>query len=87
MCCDVLSPAEASATCLQRRNTQWRRKTMGILDKLLRRKPDHEAWLKANPGKRKVTMDAPDISAAESASMRSRMESELDEQRNKRDNA
>lgn len=60
---------------------------MGILDKLLRRKPDHDAWLAANPGKGKATVDAPDISADESAAMRSRMESELAEQRSKRENA
>lgn len=60
---------------------------MGILDKLLRRKPDHDQWLANHPGKGKVTMDAPTISASDEAATRSRMEAELSEQRNKRDNA
>ena len=57
---------------------------MGILDKLLRRKPDHEEWLRQHPGKGRVTMDAPAISAAEEAATRSRMEDEMDAQRAKR---
>ncbi|MGE3075964.1 MAG: hypothetical protein AB7N24_08765 [Dehalococcoidia bacterium] len=59
---------------------------MGILDKLLRRKPSHEQWLEDHPGKGRVTMDAPAISAADEAATRSRMETELSEQRNKREN-
>jgi hypothetical protein len=58
---------------------------MGILDKLLRRKPSHDEWLESHPGKGKVTMDAPGVSATEEAAMRSRMESELSAQREKRD--
>ena len=57
---------------------------MGILDKLLRRKDNHEEWLEKNPGKGKVTMEAPGISADEEAATRSRMEGELDAQRDKR---
>ncbi len=60
---------------------------MGILDKLLRRKPSHDQWLEDHPGKGKVTMDAPSISAADEAATRSRMEAELSEQRTKRDGA
>jgi hypothetical protein len=59
---------------------------MGILDKLLRRKDNHDEWLAKNPGKGKVTMEAPGISADEEAATRSRMEGELDAQRTKRDN-
>lgn len=58
---------------------------MGILDRLLRRKPDHEAWLRAHPGKSSVNMDAPGISAADEAATRSRMEGELSEQRSRRE--
>ena len=57
---------------------------MGILDKLLRRKDTHEEWLEKNPGKGKVTMGAPGVSADEEAATRSRMEGELDAQRDKR---
>ena len=60
---------------------------MGILDKLLRRNTNHEQWLEDHPGKGKVTMDAPAISEADEAATRSRMESELSEQRTKRENA
>ncbi|MGE0597881.1 MAG: hypothetical protein AB7J35_12060 [Dehalococcoidia bacterium] len=59
---------------------------MGILDKLLRRKPDHDQWLADHPGKGKVTMSAPAISEADEAATRSRMEAELTEQRSKREN-
>lgn len=60
---------------------------MGILDKLLRRnqEAEHDKWLAAHPGKGKVTMEAPGISADEEANTRSRMEAELDAQRVKRD--
>lgn len=58
---------------------------MGILDKILRRKTDHDQWLKDHPGKGKVTMDAPSISAADEAATRSRMEEELSQQRTKRE--
>jgi hypothetical protein len=60
---------------------------MGILDKLFRRnrEADHDKWLAAHPGKGKVTMDAPGISAEEEASTRSRMEDELDAQRARRE--
>jgi hypothetical protein len=59
---------------------------MGILDKLLRRKPDHDQWLADHAGKGKVTMDAPAISEADEAATRSRMEAELVEQRTRREN-
>lgn len=60
---------------------------MGILDKLLRRDKtaQHEKWLDAHPGKGRVTMDAPGISAQEEADTRSRMEDELNAQRAKRE--
>jgi hypothetical protein len=57
---------------------------MGILDKILRRKPTHEQWLESHPGKGRVTMEAPGVSASEEAATRSRMEDELDVQRDKR---
>lgn len=57
---------------------------MGILDKLFRRKDNHEEWLAKNPGKGKVTMEAPGVSAEDEAATRSRMEGELDAQRTRR---
>lgn len=60
---------------------------MGILDKLLRRKGDHDEWLRQHPGKGRVTMDAPAVSAADEAATRSRMEDEMDAQRAKRDSS
>lgn len=58
---------------------------MGILDRLMRRKTDHETWLANHPGKGRITMDAPGISASEEAATRDRMERELSEQRNQRE--
>ncbi len=58
---------------------------MSILDKLFRRKPSHEEWLAAHPGKGRITMDAPAISDAEQAATRSRMEAELDRQAHQND--
>ena len=58
---------------------------MGIFDRFFKRKNDHEKWLEDHPGKGKVTMDAPAISADDEANTRSRMEEELAEQRARRD--
>jgi hypothetical protein len=60
---------------------------VGILDKLLKRNrvADHDKWLEAHPGKGRVTMEAPGVSAQEEADMRSRMEDELAAQRAKRE--
>ena len=60
---------------------------MGILDKLLRRNGDHDQWLAKHPGKSSVNVDAPGISATEEAATRSRMETEMDEQRTRRENS
>ncbi len=51
---------------------------MGILDRLLRRKVNHDDWLAAHPGKGKMTMTEPIVSDAEQAATRSRMEAEMD---------
>ena len=59
---------------------------MGILDKLFRRnrEADHEKWLANNPGKGRVTMDAPSVSLEDEENTRARMEAELDAQRARR---
>jgi hypothetical protein len=60
---------------------------MGILDKLFRRNrdADHDKWLEQHPGKGRVTMEAPGVSAEDEANTRSRMEKELDAQRARRE--
>ncbi len=58
---------------------------MSLFDKLFRRKPSHEEWLAAHPGKGRVTMDAPAISEADQAATRARMEDELQRQAHQND--
>jgi hypothetical protein len=60
---------------------------VSILSKLFRRGDNHEEWLVKHPGKESVSVDAPSISATDEAATRSRMESELNEQRTRRDNS
>ena len=54
---------------------------MGILDRLLRRKDDHDKWLADHPGKGNFTIDASPVTPAEQAATRARMESGLGGQR------
>lgn len=58
---------------------------MGILDRLLRRKTDHNEWLAAHPGKGKMTMTEPIVSDAEQAATRARMEAEMDRKNHQND--
>ena len=60
---------------------------MGILDKIFRRKANHDEWLEKNPGKGSFTIDASPVTPAEQAATRARMEAELDKQNYKRSQA
>ncbi len=57
------------------------------LTKLLGKEKSHEQWLEENPTKYSSNAPPPSISEEDSAGMRSRMEAELDAQREKRDAA
>jgi hypothetical protein len=58
---------------------------MSFLQRLFRRKPSHEEWLAAHPGKGSSKAPPPLVDAAEEQRVRSQMEGELDEQRARRD--
>lgn len=59
---------------------------MGFLKRILRKggESDHEAWLKAHPGKESMHMTSAAVTDEEKARMRSQMEGELDTQRGNR---
>jgi hypothetical protein len=54
---------------------------MSFLQRLLRRKPSHEEWLAAHPGKESKKAAPLSIDEAEQQRMRNQMEGELDQQR------
>jgi len=57
---------------------------MGWLKKVIGREHDHAKWLPAHPGKESSKSAPPIVSAEDESQTRSRMESEMDEQRSKR---
>lgn len=58
---------------------------MRWLNKLLGRQQTHEEWLEAHPGKHSNKSAPPSISAEEERQTRERMETEMDEQRARRE--
>jgi len=58
---------------------------MGFLSKLLGKKDDHEAWLKAHPGKDSKNSPPPDVSVEEEQGTRDRMEAEMAAQKTRRE--
>ena len=58
---------------------------MSILDRIFKKKSNHEEWLAAHPGKGKMTMTEPIVSDADQAATRSRMEADLNRQNHQND--
>ncbi len=58
---------------------------MTFLQRLFHRKPSHEEWLAAHPGKGTTKAPPASIGEAEQQRMRAQMEGELDQQRARRD--
>ena len=57
---------------------------MSFLQRIFQRKPTHEEWLAAHPGKGAPKTAAPAIDEAEQQRTRDQMEGELDQQRARR---
>lgn len=58
---------------------------MGILQRLMGRKPNHEEWLATHPGKESTKAPPPSIDVNEQDRMRTQMEGEMNEQRSRRE--
>lgn len=58
---------------------------MGLLQRILGRKPDHDAWLAKHPGKDSKPAPPMGVSQAEQDRMRGQMEGDIAEQRSRRE--